>query len=697
MMMKTSRIKIKGHEGHTKTATSVAFSTDWTKVVSGSFDKTVRLWDATTGKELTKIKGHTDYVNSVAFSPDGTKVASGSFDKTVRLWDATTGKELTKIEGHTGYVKSVAFSPDGTTVCSGSFDQSLILSELFPLFKVEGSSKVFEGLQVKSSQLVEEGVAHMATLENLDLWLWLLHLFDYKYTMSCADLAVLFQAVSDVMCEASVNSQTEGIYLQNAVKRFVRDVQKSRPTLLPELVQNLSSRELQKLAATKVMQILISELAKSGAMHLYYFEVFLFSVFIVCFTRATYILKFSEEVVYVTHNSSDMTWVVFSAFLGVAFVAREVLQIFSMRKLGLTTSYFKDFWNYVDFLASLGTVVTIAIFFVAGPGELFNHFASVSAMLMWMKFLGIIKALNQQIATFVLMLSTILVDVRAFLVVMGLVMIMFGHALFMVMGLGDHGYEANENDGENQKFATIGGTMGSLYSMMLGNYDPEDFVDYYQYWISVVFMFMIVIVMLNVLIAIVSDSYDAAMVKSTELFWRARLELVAEIKTTFKIIDHEKLDEFAKRRGRNDDGEEGFASQFGMILIAYDVKDAKGWAIRILLFPLSVVLVPLICLYIFALVPAFQKLTGRLRRAATADIDLQLGIGDSDDEWSGRVLDIVKRINTHSSTEGAKHKAEIDELKQSMVRMVHMVEEQRRLAEEQNTKLNDILNKLGSA
>ena len=107
--------------GHSDSVLSVALSADGKYVLTGSFDKTARLWDAATGQEVRVFTSHADAVLGVAFSPDGKHILTGSRDTTARLWDAATGQEVRVFSGHSGAVAGVAFSSNGQYVLTGSW------------------------------------------------------------------------------------------------------------------------------------------------------------------------------------------------------------------------------------------------------------------------------------------------------------------------------------------------------------------------------------------------------------------------------------------------------------------------------------------------------------------------------------------------------------------------------------------------
>ena len=115
--------------GHSAGVRSLAISPDGRRLVSGSADNTLIIWDTTTDQPIgAPLTGHAGWINSVAFSPDGKQIASASTDQTIRLWDAETGKLIGEpLVGHAGTVWSVAFSPDGKTLASGSDDLTIII------------------------------------------------------------------------------------------------------------------------------------------------------------------------------------------------------------------------------------------------------------------------------------------------------------------------------------------------------------------------------------------------------------------------------------------------------------------------------------------------------------------------------------------------------------------------------------------
>lgn len=113
---------LKVFSGHAGRVCSVAFAPEGGRVASAGQDRTIRLWDILTGKQIRQFDGHGDTINCVAFSPDGRWIASASVDRTVRLWTVGSGRKGPHycLEGHRSNVNSVAFSSDGRYLLSGS-------------------------------------------------------------------------------------------------------------------------------------------------------------------------------------------------------------------------------------------------------------------------------------------------------------------------------------------------------------------------------------------------------------------------------------------------------------------------------------------------------------------------------------------------------------------------------------------------
>jgi small GTP-binding protein len=157
-------------EGHSASVEGVAISTDSKLIISGSVDKTIRIWDTASGNCLKVLEGHSAPVEEVAISTDSKLIISGSEDKTIRIWDTASGNCLKVLEGHSDQVKGVAISADSKLIVSGSSDKSIRIWETANgncLKVLEGHSDSVYGVAISAdSKLIVSGSSD----ESIRIW-----------------------------------------------------------------------------------------------------------------------------------------------------------------------------------------------------------------------------------------------------------------------------------------------------------------------------------------------------------------------------------------------------------------------------------------------------------------------------------------------------------------------------------------------
>jgi WD40 repeat protein len=115
---------------------AVAVTPDGRRAISASDDKTLKVWDLSSGDQTKfglaerTLAGHSGVVMAVAVTPDGRRAISASADKTLKVWDLSSGEAERTLAGHSGLVRAVAVTPDGRRAISASADRTLKVWDL---------------------------------------------------------------------------------------------------------------------------------------------------------------------------------------------------------------------------------------------------------------------------------------------------------------------------------------------------------------------------------------------------------------------------------------------------------------------------------------------------------------------------------------------------------------------------------------
>jgi WD40 repeat protein len=159
-------------QGHSDRVNGVAMTSDARSAVSASNDRTLKVWDLETGRELFTLRGHASHVWAVATTSDGRRAVSASNDQTLKLWDLKTGHELFTLEGHHGAVCGVGVSADGRRAVSASWDSTLKVWDLetgSELFTLLGHSHWVSGVVLSPDGCRGVSASHDKTLKVWDL------------------------------------------------------------------------------------------------------------------------------------------------------------------------------------------------------------------------------------------------------------------------------------------------------------------------------------------------------------------------------------------------------------------------------------------------------------------------------------------------------------------------------------------------
>lgn len=133
-------------DAHANWVTGVDWSVNEQIVTCGD-DMFVRLWDSA-GNPIRSMAGHIQAVSCVKFTPDGNYIISGSKDKTIRIWETASGNHVRTLNGHTSEIKQIDVSDDGLQVVTGSFDETIRVWDFATgtqthMFKKDGAGRVF--------------------------------------------------------------------------------------------------------------------------------------------------------------------------------------------------------------------------------------------------------------------------------------------------------------------------------------------------------------------------------------------------------------------------------------------------------------------------------------------------------------------------------------------------------------------------
>lgn len=206
------RLETVVQRGHYESVKAVAFTPDGKYLLSGSRDKTIKLWELSSGHEIRSYFGHKSTINDLVITPDGKHFVSSSADYTAKLWEIATGKLIRTFIGHTDYMTSVAVSPNGKYLLTAGFDWEAILWDIntgkeIRRYKVDPDKGIGYGVNAAFSP---DGKEVLFGSDNRSVWGYDIEGGERKYRLepdrgSCGGCGTFVYPLKDQIIAASNN------------------------------------------------------------------------------------------------------------------------------------------------------------------------------------------------------------------------------------------------------------------------------------------------------------------------------------------------------------------------------------------------------------------------------------------------------------------------------------------------------------
>jgi len=300
--------------------------------------------------------------------------------------------------------------------------------------------------------------------------------------------------------------------------------------LIPSMI-GIDTKMVEEASTTPLLTKVLDGLVMTPSVAFtLFFDTLLIALCIFCFRKSADGYLLGRDTISILH------WIYAVNALTFYLTLREFCKAIALVTMAKSRKLFLNFSNALNILSLVFLITSVLAIRLSVPLEVeasqnMRILITITTGLLWIRLIGMLKSINVKMATFVMAIVQISKDIFWFMVILVVVVLCFAQMFFTLLVPGNCNAEStlqNRLDCEPSEYYL------KVYSVLLGDFGlfdrEEDFFNArFALAVFVIFTFLIAIVLLNVLIAIISDSYEKCLLRSRHLFGRARVLQLAEI------------------------------------------------------------------------------------------------------------------------------------------------------------------------